>query len=85
MSNELVIKDLHVSVEGKPIIEGLNLTIKQGEIHALMGPIQTIYCVHLFPLPSSLSSYIVNSVFHLGTSFISHPCEQQTDLRDPNF
>jgi Fe-S cluster assembly ATP-binding protein len=38
MSNELVIKDLHVSVEGKPIIQGLNLTIKQGEIHALMGP-----------------------------------------------
>jgi len=38
MSTELVIKDLHVSVEGKPIIKGLNLTIKQGEIHALMGP-----------------------------------------------
>jgi Fe-S cluster assembly ATP-binding protein len=38
MSTELVIKDLHVNVEGKPIIKGLNLTIKQGEIHALMGP-----------------------------------------------
>ncbi|MDE0043171.1 MAG: Fe-S cluster assembly ATPase SufC [Candidatus Poribacteria bacterium] len=38
MSDELVIEDLHVSVEGKPIIKGLNLRIKQGEIHALMGP-----------------------------------------------
>ena len=38
MSTELVIKDLHVSVEDQPIIKGLNLSIKQGEIHALMGP-----------------------------------------------
>ena len=38
MSDELVIDDLHVSVEGKPIIKGFNLRIKQGEIHALMGP-----------------------------------------------
>ena len=33
-----MIKDLHISVQGKPIIKGLNLTVKQGEIHALMGP-----------------------------------------------
>jgi Fe-S cluster assembly ATP-binding protein len=38
MSNQLVIKDLHISVEGQPIIKGLNLAVKQGEIHALMGP-----------------------------------------------
>ena len=38
MSKDLVIKDLHISVQGKPIIKGLNLTVKQGEIHALMGP-----------------------------------------------
>ena len=37
MSIELVIEDLHVSVEGQPIIKGLNLNVKQGEIHALMG------------------------------------------------
>lgn len=34
----LEIKDLRVSVDGKQIIKGLNLTINQGEIHALMGP-----------------------------------------------
>ena len=38
MSAELVIKDLHASVEGKPILRGVNLTIRQGEVHALMGP-----------------------------------------------
>jgi Fe-S cluster assembly ATP-binding protein len=38
MSAELVIRNLRVSVEGKPILQGLDLTIKQGEVHALMGP-----------------------------------------------
>lgn len=32
------IKNLSVSVEGKPIIKGLNLNVKAGEIHAIMGP-----------------------------------------------
>mgnify|MGYP005838698567 CR=1 FL=1 len=34
----LEIKNLHVSVEDKPILRGVNLTVKQGEVHALMGP-----------------------------------------------
>jgi Fe-S cluster assembly ATP-binding protein len=34
----LEIKDLHVSVEGKKILKGINLKINKGEIHALMGP-----------------------------------------------
>jgi len=34
----LVIKNLHVSVGDKPILNGLNLQIKPGEIHAIMGP-----------------------------------------------
>ena len=38
MGTELVIRNLQVSVENKPILRGVNLTIKQGEIHALMGP-----------------------------------------------
>lgn len=35
---ELIIKDLHVSIEETPIIKGLNLTVRQGEVHAIMGP-----------------------------------------------
>ncbi|RME75329.1 MAG: Fe-S cluster assembly ATPase SufC [Chloroflexi bacterium] len=38
MTSSLVIKDLRVSVEGKLILKGLNLEVKQGEIHAIMGP-----------------------------------------------
>ena len=38
MTTTLEIKDLHVSVEGKEILKGLNLTVKEGEIHAIMGP-----------------------------------------------
>jgi len=34
----LEIKDLHASVDGKMILKGVNLTIRKGEIHALMGP-----------------------------------------------
>ena len=34
----LQIEDLHVSVEGKPILKGVNLTLEKGEVHALMGP-----------------------------------------------
>ncbi|RMD99791.1 MAG: ABC transporter ATP-binding protein, partial [Calditrichaeota bacterium] len=34
----LEIRDLHVNVEEKEILKGVNLTIKVGEIHALMGP-----------------------------------------------
>lgn len=38
MMSILEIKDLHVSIEGKSILKGVNLTMKTGEIHAIMGP-----------------------------------------------
>ena len=38
MTDTLVIKDLHVAVEGKAILKGVNLEIRRGETHALMGP-----------------------------------------------
>ena len=34
----LEIRNLHVSVEDKEILKGLDLTVGKGEIHALMGP-----------------------------------------------
>jgi len=34
----LEVNDLHVSVNGKEILKGLNLSIKKGEVHAIMGP-----------------------------------------------
>jgi Fe-S cluster assembly ATP-binding protein len=35
--SQLEIRNLHVSIEGKEILKGLNLTIQQGEVHAIMG------------------------------------------------
>ncbi|MDR0871856.1 MAG: Fe-S cluster assembly ATPase SufC [Prevotellaceae bacterium] len=34
----LIIKDLHAAINGKEILKGLNLTVKAGETHAIMGP-----------------------------------------------
>jgi Fe-S cluster assembly ATP-binding protein len=34
----LSIKNLHASIGGKEILKGINLEVKAGEIHAIMGP-----------------------------------------------
>jgi Fe-S cluster assembly ATP-binding protein len=36
--NVLVVDDLHVNVAGKEILKGVDLEVKQGEVHALLGP-----------------------------------------------
>src|SRR4029079_19793147 len=36
--NMLEIKNLHASVEGNEILRGIDLTIQNGEVHAIMGP-----------------------------------------------
>lgn len=38
MSADLMIRNLHVAVEGKEILKGLNLDMNRGEVHAIMGP-----------------------------------------------
>jgi Fe-S cluster assembly ATP-binding protein len=38
MTSVLEIRDLHVAVDQAPILRGVNLTLRQGETHALMGP-----------------------------------------------
>ncbi|HEX3213316.1 MAG TPA: Fe-S cluster assembly ATPase SufC [Actinomycetota bacterium] len=38
MTDELVIAGLEVSIGGKKILKGLDLAVRQGEVHALMGP-----------------------------------------------
>lgn len=34
----LTIKNLHASIEGKDILNGINLAVQEGEVHAIMGP-----------------------------------------------
>lgn len=38
MNNILSIKDLHASINGREILKGINLEVKAGETHAIMGP-----------------------------------------------
>ncbi len=38
MGNFFEVKNLHVEVEEKEILKGINLSAKQGEVHAIMGP-----------------------------------------------
>ena len=38
LMSTLVIKDLHVAIDGKEILKGVNLTINTNEVHAIMGP-----------------------------------------------
>ena len=38
MTETLKVSDLHVAVDGKEILKGVNLLIRRGETHALMGP-----------------------------------------------
>ena len=34
----LTIKNLHATVDGTPILKGIDLTVNAGEVHAIMGP-----------------------------------------------
>ena len=52
-ASTLTIKDLHVEIEGKEILKGVNLEIKGGEFHAVMVKIS-------FPSISTWRSLIVN-------------------------
>ncbi|NLK12820.1 MAG: Fe-S cluster assembly ATPase SufC, partial [Candidatus Phytoplasma sp.] len=36
--SKLAIKDLHVEIDAKEILKGVNLEVKTGEVHAIMGP-----------------------------------------------
>ena len=54
----LEIKDLHARVEEKEILKGVNLTIKTGEVHAIMGPNGTG--------KSTMSSVIMGCIIGFG-------------------
>lgn len=60
---DLVIKDLHVSVENKEILKGLSLTVKSGERHALMGPngMVNLHCLQPLWETQNIQLHLVQS------------------------
>ena len=71
----LEIRDLHVNVEGKEILKGVNLVVRQGETHALMGPIVCLQ-VPLWEKPLQLlNSIFLPTIYLIGTikNIINYP------------
>lgn len=79
--SELAIKDLKVSIEGKQILNGVNLTVKQGEVHAIMGPNGTGKSTLAYTLMGH-PSYEVNSgqVTFKGKDLLSLSVDERSRL-----
>ena len=79
--SELEIKDLKVRIEGKQILNGVNLTVKQGEVHAIMGPNGTGKSTLAYTLMGH-PSYEVNSgqVTFKGKDLLSLSVDERSRL-----
>lgn len=81
MNSDLVIKDLHVSIEDKPILKGLNLTVKAGTIHAIMGPNGSGKSTLAYTLMGH-PDYTVNSgeVWYQGQNILELDADERSKL-----
>ena len=78
MSIELKITNLHVSVGDVPILKGVNLTIRQGEIHALMGTTGSGKSTRAYTLAGHPKYEVTDGTIELGGQDIGEldPCER---------
>jgi Fe-S cluster assembly ATP-binding protein len=79
--SELVIKNLHVSIEGKEILKGVNLMVRQGETHAIMGPNGTGKSTLAYTLMGH-PSYTVTAgevLFH-GLNLLNLPADERSRM-----
>lgn len=78
MSIELKITNLHVSVGDVPILKGVNLTIRQGEIHALMGTNGSGKSTLAYTLAGHPKYEVTDGTIELGGQDIGEldPCER---------
>jgi Fe-S cluster assembly ATP-binding protein len=76
--SELVIRNLHVNIQDKEILKGVNLTIKQGEVHAIMGPNGTGKSTLAYTLMGHPSYQVTEGeVLFKGQNILEH----DTDVR----
>src|ERR1700745_508012 len=74
----LEIINLHVAVEGKEILHGINLNVNAGEVHAIMGPNGSGKST-LAQVLAGHPSYLVTSgeVTYLGQDLLALPAEER--------
>jgi len=77
----LTIKDLHVEVDGKEILHGINLSIEQGETHVLMGPNGSGKSTLLMTL-MGFDAYIITqgSIHFQGVNITKAPVNERAKL-----
>jgi len=79
--SELVIKNLHVQIDSKPILKGLNLTLPQGEVHAIMGPNGTGKSTLAYTLMGHPSYEVTEGeVFYKGINVLELSPEERSHL-----
>ena len=78
---ELVIKNLHVSIEGKEILKGVDLTVGENEVHAVMGPNGNGKSTLLAAIMGH-PKYIVTegSIFYDGQDVLAMPVDERSRL-----
>ena len=81
MTDELEIKDLHVSIDGKEILKGITLTVRKGEIAALMGPNGSGKSTLAYALMGH-PNYTINSgkIFFKGIDIVEMPPNERAKL-----
>ena len=79
--NLLTIKDLHASIEGKEILKGLNLEIRPGEVHAIMGPMVQVRVLSLLCLQEILLTLLQEVLPILQVRTCSHFLQKTVHTR----
>jgi len=79
--SELEIRNLHVSIDDKEILKGVNLSVKQGEVHALMGPNGTGKSTLAYALMGHPSYHITEGeVWFKGQNIVELAADQRAHL-----
>lgn len=77
--SELVIRNLHVSIAGKEILKGLDLTVGQGQVHAIMGPNGTGKSTLAYSLMGHPSYQVTDGeVWYRGINLLELPPDERS-------
>ena len=76
----LEIKDLHVSIDDRQILKGVNLTVKPGEVHAIMGPNGTGKSTLANVIAGKEGYEISGDIIYKGNDILDMPIEERARL-----